>query len=662
VPTSRRTEPARRSPVRGRGRSPRRAPRATKRAELRAPSTTTTDDKAGRRAGADTDARRWRAGSGRGGRGRLGDSAGRLRRRWGWRTAGDSHRRAVALLVVLVLLFGVITVRLVAVQVVGAGRYVAYGESQRVQGIELAAGRGSIFDRNGYDLAVTIAQRSVVADPRLVTRPSSTARTLAELLGTDVDEVREQLTRDSSFVYVARRVPDDIADAIEAEELDGIWFVEEPQRFNPAGELGRSVLGSVGVDNDGLSGLELMYDDSLRGEPGELVLERDPEGRTIPAGRHHLDAAEPGEDLILTIDRGLQHEAERVMQQYVQSTGARGGTAIVSDPQTGEIRALVNLEVDGAGQAIDSGNNMALTANYEPGSVNKVVTLAAAMEEGVVTPETTFEVPDTLDVGGHTFSDSHSHATESYSVAEILSESSNIGTIMVAQQLGEDRLYDYLRDFGFGEHTALDFPQEVQGAFPEPDDWSGTSIGTIPIGQGISVTAMQMLHAYNTIANDGVYVPPRLVDERVDAEGERHEVPREGTHRVVSPTTAAQMRLMMASVVSDGTGEAAAIDGFDVAGKTGTARKPSPTGGYTWPDGNYHYAATFAGFMPAADPQLSVIVVLDEPRGNFASATAAPAFQELSRYALRLLRVPPPATAATPPASSATTLPSDQQD
>jgi cell division protein FtsI (penicillin-binding protein 3) len=232
-------------------------------------------------------------------------------------------------------------------------------------------------------------------------------------------------------------------------------------------------------------------------------------------------------------------------------------------------------------------------------------------------------------------------------VTDILTQSSNVGTIMVAQRLGEERLADYLRAFGFGEATALGFPAETTGSFPAPEDWSGTSIGTIPIGQGISVTAMQMLYAYNAIANDGVYVPPRLVGEIIDAHGERRPAPSGQSRRVVSQTTAAQMRQMMANVVAAGTGEAATIEGYQVAGKTGTARKPSPTGGgYVWDDGRVHNIATFAGFMPADDPKLSIIVVLDEPDSTYASSTAAPTFAELARYALRHLRIPPPATGA----------------
>lgn len=573
--------------------------------------------------------------------GTSGGSSGQLAER---QDPADSRRRAVILLGVLALLFGVVGVQLVRVQVIGAERYVRHGEAQRVRGIELPAGRGSIFDRNDYDLAITIPQTTVVADPRLVTDPDATARSLAGLLDgahdADVDELRDKLASDAAFVYVARGIPDEVADEIASSELEGIWFIDEPKRFNPSDDLALSVLGRVGADNEGLSGLELSYDEALTGTPGELVLERDPEGRTIPAGRHRLEPADPGEDLILTIDRNLQFEAERVLAEHVGTTGAKAGTAIVSDPRSGEIFALVNIEAHPSGPR-SSGNNMAVTTVYEPGSVSKVITLASAIEEGVVTPTTVLQVPYSLRVADHTFTDPFGHATESYTVDEILTRSSNVGTILIAQQLRKQAMYDYLQTFGFGEPTALDFPNEVGGRFPKPEDWSGTSIATIPVGQGISVTAMQMLFAYNAIANDGVYVPPKLVGGIVDADGERRPGPSERPRRVVSRATATQMREMMAGVVEEGTGKTASIEGYRVAGKTGTARKASPAGGYVWPDGGYRHTASFAGFMPADDPTLSVLVVLDEPQQAYASETAAPAFAELSRHALRMLRLPP---------------------
>jgi cell division protein FtsI (penicillin-binding protein 3) len=574
---------------------------------------------------------------------------GRRRRRRGprpgWRDAGDPHRRAIGLLGVLVGLFAIVALRLVMVQVVTADRYVRYGESQRaLEPIVLPAGRGSIFDRNGFDLALSVPQRTIWADPRLITDPAATAHRLAPVLLVDEGELRTRLGRDGAFVYVARQVPDEVAAAVDDLDLDGIFSLEEPKRVNPAGELARSVIGRTDVDGAGVSDLELQYDKALTGEPGELVVERDRDGRTIPAGRHHVDPATPGEDLVLTIDRNLQAESERILMQHVRDREAKGGTAIISDPETGKILALVNVTVNPeTGEPEIVANNTAVTANYEPGSVNKVVTMAAAIEEGMVVPETELEVPDHMQVADHNFTDSHEHPTETMSVSEILAQSSNVGTIKIAQALGKDKLYDYLRDFGFGDKTALDFPAETSGAILKPDDWSGTSIGTIPVGQGVSVTAMQMLYAYNAIANDGVYVPPQLVDQIIDADGERRPGPSAPPHRVVSPGTAALVRQMMAGVVEDGTGEAAAIDGYQVAGKTGTARKPAPEGGYEWEDGGYRYITTFAGFMPANDPKLSVIVVLDEPPRGYAASTAAPAFGELARYALRLLHLPPPA-------------------
>ncbi|HEY8525899.1 MAG TPA: penicillin-binding protein 2 [Acidimicrobiales bacterium] len=568
------------------------------------------------------------------------------------------------------MLFLVVVVRLADVQVARSGRYVSYGEAQRVDPVVLPASRGAIFDRNDDELALSIPRRTVYADPRLIEDPEATARRLAHILDVDQAELEERLSSDAEFVYVARRVEDDEAERVERLGIEGIDFIEEPARYNPGGELAESVLGRVGVDNEGLSGLEARYDDLLSGTPGELIRELDPEGHTIPAGRHHIEPAEPGDDLVVTLDRSLQYQVEEVLRQQIAAVGARGGTAIVSNPETGEILALANLQTDPAtGQVGSTGNNLAVTANYEPGSVNKVITLAAALEEGIVTPDTVLRVPDSLQVADHRFRDAHSHPTEEMTVSRILAESSNIGTIQIAQRVGAERIDEYLRRFGFGERTALDLPYEEEGQLLDPDDWYGTSIGSIPIGQGISVTAMQMLYAYNTIANDGVYVPPTLVAATVDADGNRRPAERVEGERVVSPTTASQIRAMLAEAVATGTGTAAQIEGYQAAGKTGTARKPQPGGGYTDEQGRYHYVATFAGFVPADDPQVSIIVVIDEPSTSpYAGDVAAPAFAEIGRYALREMRIPPASAVGAPgappgervrstPATSTTTVP-----
>jgi len=589
-------------------------------------------------------------------------------RRGGSRDPGpDPRSRVIALLVAMVLLFGVVVVRLGYVQVVGADRYVDYGDEQRIQPIEVAGGRGSIFDRNGRDLAISIPQTTVAADPSVVAAPATAAHRLAPVLGLDETDLLKKLTGEGRFVYLARQVDDNVAAAVKALHIDGVITFHEQARFNPAGDLARALLGEVGVDNDGLSGLEQAYDGDLAGRNGRLVVERDPAGRTIPAGRHQLDPAVPGDDLVLTLDSSLQYTVEGILAGQIDATGAQGGIAIVSNPETGEVLALANQQRDPAtGAVANATNDLAVTANYEPGSVNKLITLSAALEEGLVTPETVVDVPSALRVADHTYYDSHAGAL---TVTDILAKSSNVGTIKLAQQLGKARLDEYLRKFGFGRTTGLGLPHEENGELPNLDDWYGTSIGSIPIGHGISVTAMQMLYAYNVIANDGVYQPPRLVNATVDEDGHRHPVAPADPRRVVSPTTAARMRAMLTQVIATGTGKAAAIDGYDAAGKTGTARKPQPGGGYTDDAGNYHYISTFAGFLPADDPKLSIIVVIDEPTTSpYAAQVAAPAFAEIGRHALRLLGIPPTAQPRAPlaidappvratPAAAPTTVP-----
>ena len=566
---------------------------------------------------------------------------------------GRPRLRLVLALLVILAGFGAIAVRLVEVQAVGGEEYASFGVQQRFQDITLPAERGSIFDRNGNDLAVSLPQQTVWANPQLIKHPSEVAAALAGPLALDVSAtaaLTAKLSGDAEFVYVSRRIEDDVAEQIEKLELPGVAFLEEPERITPAGNLARSVLGQVGVDNDGLSGLEKQYDGALTGTPGELIIEKDPDGRTIPGGEHQRTPAQRGDDLVLTIDRSMQYETERALAAQIVAKGAKGGTAIVSRPETGEILALANFTTDPeTGAIVATGNNMGATAVYEPGSVNKVITVAATLEEGLVTPDTELTVPDSLQVSDHLYTDHDPHPTESYSVTRILSESSNIGTIKLAQMLGKDRLDTYLRRFGFGAKTALEFPNEAAGQLLHPEDYSGTSIGSIPIGQGISVTAMQMLEAYNVLANDGVYVPPKLVLETVDASGSRHPVATGDSRRVVSEPTAEQMREMLVNVVTEGTGTRGGITGYSVAGKTGTARKPLPEGGYQDGAGNYHYVANFVGFVPAEDPELSVIVVIDEPAGDiFGGTVAAPVFADLAQYGLRLFRIAPPLVEQAP--------------
>jgi cell division protein FtsI (penicillin-binding protein 3) len=542
-----------------------------------------------------------------------------------------------------------VSLRLVQLQVVSADEYAARGLAQRLHTLPIVAERGTLFDRNGNALAMSVRQQTVYADPTLVEDPAATAAKLAPILAMDVAALDAKLRQPGEFAYLARKVDDEIAMQVAALELPGIGLQEESERFRPNGALADSVLGSVDVDNIGVSGLELEMDEELKGTPGEVLIERGPDGRTIAVGERRLTPAHPGNDMVLTIDRSLQYSVERALADQIVASSALGGTVVVMDPRSGEILAMANLKMTPEGP-VPTADNRAVTAVYEPGSVNKVVTVAGALEEGVVNPDTVYDVPDHLQVSIHRFSDHDPHPVTPWSVSDIVTTSSNIGTIMVAQQLGAQRVDSYLRRFGLGQPTGLEFPQESNGIMLGLDEWTGTSIGSIPIGQGIAVNALQMLGVYNTIANDGVYAQPHLVRATVDADGKEHPVDVGEGRQVVSARTAQQVTAMLANVVAVGTGVNAAIPGYTVAGKTGTARKPSTTHrGYV----EGAYIATFAGFVPAEDPQLSAIVVLDEPHPYYASLSSAPVFAKIAQYALRQFRVPPPPavipTEAAPP-------------
>jgi cell division protein FtsI (penicillin-binding protein 3) len=568
------------------------------------------------------------------------------------------RRRLAAIPVRAVVLFAVVAFKLVDVQVRNPDLFLAQGEQQRIGSTQLAAGRGAILDRNGEALALSVPRQTIFADPTLIDDPEA----VAELLGPVLDVPRFQLERlmsvDGEFSVLARTVPDAVAAEVRelkstTRGLAGIGMFQEFERINPSGDLARSIVGGVSEDGaDGISGLEMQLDEALTGTPGQVTYEKSKAGGggTITGTRRRIEPARPGSAVNLTIDQVLQFEAERVLGEHLERAGAMGGTAIVSRPSTGEILALANLTEDEhrEGTFVPTSDNVALTSVYEPGSVNKVITVAAAIEEGLVTPDTTMFVPDSYQIGDKEFTDSHPHETTEWSVTDILATSSNVGTIMLARQLGSERMDAFLRRFGFGSQTGLGFPSESAGIMLPPEEWDrqSTAIGSIPIGQSLSVTAVQMIQAFNVLANDGTYVPARLVREVTGPDGEAESVPSGEPRRVVSPETAAAVRAMMAQVVERGTGQLAAVPGYSVAGKTGTARKPQPGGGYEDENGQMHYFATFAGLLPAENPDLSIIVVMDEPdpsKSIYAADVAAPAFADLARFALRRLGIPPSA-------------------
>jgi len=551
---------------------------------------------------------------------------------------------------VFAVVFLVIGGRLVDLQALDAKHYARLGLDQRVHTLKLAAERGAIFDRNGNDLAISVPQETIWADPRVISDPDGYARTLGPILGmtqSQQQDLRSRLAQPGvAFAYVARQVSPDVAKRVTALDLPGIGTSPESKRFYPAGSVAASVLGYVGIDDQGLGGLEAGYDSLLAGHSGEVVIEQDPRGREIPSSQRRFRPAVSGDDLVLTLDQSLQYQTEQVLMKQATLATAKGATAIVADVHTGDILAMAT--VDGptattpAHVATDEERNRALTDVYEPGSTNKVITMAGALEDGAVAPDATLTVPGALYVGKTKYTDDEAHGTEQMTLDDIMRQSSNIGTIMIAKKLGATRFDHYLRAFGFGSKTAIRFPGQASGLLLPLADYNATSMGSMPIGQGIAVTSMQMLDAYLTIANGGVSVAPRLVAATVDPSGKRHDLPVARGHRVVSAQTASVVTNMLEAVVQDGTGTGAAIPGYTIAGKTGTARKPPYTTG--------QHVASFVGFAPADNPQLAVIVVIDEPQNlYYGGQIAAPGFAEIMHDALRLLGVPPAGGAAPPP-------------
>ena len=549
-----------------------------------------------------------------------------------------------------------VVARLMYVQGVSAGRYAAVGQAQLLHTVTVPALRGSVVDRNGEPIAMSVLQTTIVADPHEVSDPRGEAAALAPILGTDPTTLQPELSKNAGFVYLARAVNDDVAARVKALHLPGLTFLPEPKRFLPQGDLAGSVIGQVGTDGHGLGGVEYQKDRELAGHAGSTVVERDPNGRQLPGGRV-VQSAQPGQGLVLTIDRSLQFDAEQALSNEIVTSNARGGIAVVMDSHSGEILAMANM-VAGANGATpgQAPNNSALTNVYEPGSVTKIATIGGALQDHIVTPDQRFSVPDSTQVGGSTFHDAESHPTQSMSVSDILAQSSNVGTIGIAQQLGKDRLNSSLRAFGLGKRTGLGFPGESAGLLLDPAHESGTDIATVPIGQGEAVTAVQMLDAYNAVANGGSFVPPRLVRATIGSDGTQHAVPTQQPHRIISSGTAEELTTMLQQVVQSGTGTTAALTGYSVAGKTGTAQKPNVNGPGYQPGA---YMATFVGFVPAQHPALTAIVVLDQPTPIFGGVVAAPVFAQIAQYELRRLGVPPTAPPAPPQPAAPVGSPGD---
>jgi len=555
-----------------------------------------------------------------------------------------ANRRIRLLLAVFAIVFGATLLRAIWLQGVRAQSLGRMAASQHRQTVDVAANRGTIYDSTGVQLAVGEQAMTVYADPLQIRDATKVAPVIARVLRLDPKQVYERISdRSHGFVYVERKADATRAARLQRLHITGLGFYPEESRFYPQHSIAAQVLGYAGVDNHGLSGLELTLDRPLAGQAGRETLVRDPFG-------HVLDSmvsktARDGSDVSLTIDHNIQAEAEQVLRQTVQRWHAKDGTAIVLDPHTGAVLAMAVAPTYDANSfptvPRDAQRNRAITDTYEPGSTFKLVTVAGALSTGIVTPQEKFTLPYEIQVADRRIHDAEPRGTETMSVAKILAKSSNVGAITLAELLGKNRLASWISRFGFGHPTGIDFPGESQGIVLPVDKWSGSTIGNVPIGQGIAVTPMQMASAYAAIANGGVWTRPHLVDRVGD--GFPKPVFR---RRVVTRWIARELTSMLQNVVLDGTGTLAQIPGYHVAGKTGTAAKPDPRGGYS----TSKYVASFVGFAPATRPRVVVLVTVDEPQGAiWGGVVAAPAFKEIAQQTLQYLSAPPDAPGPTSP-------------
>jgi cell division protein FtsI/penicillin-binding protein 2 len=547
-----------------------------------------------------------------------------------------ANRRIRLLLAAFAIAFAITFLRAFWLQGVRGDALGARAASQHREVVTIPAGRGTILDRTGVQLAIGEDAVTVYANPRQVPRPRAEAETIARALGVASESVYPLLAdRSRGFVYIARKIDPPRAAALQRLALPGLGFYHEERRSYPQGTVASQVLGYAGVDNTGLAGLELSLDKQLSGTPGRQTIVKDPSGRVIDVTRSTPERR--GKDVVLTLDHTIQADAEAVLRETVAKWHARAATAVVFDPRTGGVLAMAGVPGFDANRFSETSRVIqrvrAVTDTYEPGSTYKLVTVAAALSDHLVTPSSTFTLPYGIHVADRVVHDAEERGTETMSVAQILSRSSNVGAITLAELLGKDRLSRWIGRFGFGRTTGIDFPGESPGIVLPPDKWSGSTIGNVPIGQGIAVTPIQMASAYAAIANGGVWTRPHLLDRIV---GEPR--PRLERRRIVSPGITAELNTMLRLVVTEGTGTLAAVPGYVVAGKTGTAQKPDPNGGYS----TTKYVASFVGFVPATRPRLVVLVAVDEPKGViWGGSVAAPAFAEIAKFDLQYLEVPP---------------------
>jgi cell division protein FtsI (penicillin-binding protein 3) len=538
-------------------------------------------------------------------------------------------------------------VRLVELQVVRGPELAVNAQNSRLQTLTLPALRGNFTDNEGVPIATTVMARNVTVDPKLITDPAGTAAALSPILGIPVETIVAALTVDSRFSYVAKRITPETWKQVAELGIPGVFSEPTTNRVYPNGNLAASVIGYVGAEGTGLGGLEFGLNEQLMGQDGKLTVER-VNGREIPASERQSIDPVNGLSVRLTLDSNLQAMLEKSLADQVIATGAEGGEAVIMEPGTGNILAMATYPTFDPNNpfATDdkSKRNTAVTDVFEPGSTSKVMTLASVIEEGGANAGTQYTVENRLSRGGTSFKDYVDHPTLRLTLAGVLAKSSNIGTILASESIGEKKLYQYLQKFGVGQTTGMNFPGESPGKLPDinnENEWSATTFPTLAFGQGLSVNAVQATSVFATIANDGVRMLPRLIAGYSNSEGVYEPSRVDEGVRVVSADTAKTVREMLESVVSaDGTAKNLQIPGYRVGGKTGTAnRYDEASGGYSG------YTSSFIGMAPAEKPALVMSVSIHNPKtSTYGSVIAGPVFKKVMTYALAHKKVPPSTT------------------
>ena len=587
---------------------------------------------------------------------------------------------------VLIVAMLLVVARLIDVQVLHSSSYQAAARGESAISVTVPSLRGGIYDRDGAPLALSVPTDDVVADDFQIAHPVRTAEALSPIIHVPAATLATELHRPTGYVVLARQLSQSTGQTISTDAFPGISLIADSKREVPNGNLALPVIGFTNAAGKGAAGLEYEYNGPEAGTAGRDTIMESPAGVTLPQTPVTQQvSSSPGTGLELTLDSQLQYESEQALAKSIENSNATSGTAVVMDVKTGQILSMANLVAThpaaigttptktpsdpggvvpiGPNDAVNEAqSNLAVTQLYEPGSVFKLVTFSAALQDGLINPNSVFTVPDHISLDGSTFHDAEPHPTEQLSATQILAQSSNIGTGLIAQGVGEQRLLNQVKALGFGQATGLDFPGESPGLLATAAQWEPTDYVSLPIGQVDAVSALQVLDAYNAVANGGVYVAPKLVQATVSPSGVLTKTAPSATHQAITPSVDSELSTMLEQVVNQGTGTSAAVPGYAVAGKTGTAQIPT-AGHDSYVNGAY--MASFVGFAPAANPTLSMIVVLDRPTPIFGGTVAAPVFSQIMSYALHRYDIPTTPGVSTPastPGSTPTSTSDQAQD